>query len=162
MTTPSFLWHYTYGQNLQKIVADKSIKPSSKYVGKDAPPIVWFSRNPVWDSAATKGLITDEGTVQNLTMEELRQHGGGLYRIKVAKETAPHNWDDFVKKSGLAHDIIAELRRLAKDKGASLKEWFASFEPVNQEKWLAIEVMDNHKWISAIQGPQTNFVVHGS
>lgn len=162
MNTLPLLWHYTYGQNLQSIVADKLIKPSAKYVVKEAAPVVWFSRNQLWESAATKALIGDDGNVQNLTMEELRLHGGGLYRIGVARGSAPHNWDEFVTKSGISREIVAELRRLAKDKGASLKEWFASFEAVDQGKWLAIEVMDNHKWISAIQGQPTSFVVQAT
>ena len=162
MNATLMLWHYTFGQNFQRIVSDKAIKPSNAYLGTDAPAVVWFSRNQIWDSAATKSLVGDDGTVQNLTMEELRQHGGGLYRIGVAHETAPHNWDAFVQKSGISHDTAVELRRVAKKNGASLKEWFASFDPVEQSKWLAVELMDNHKWINAIQGPATSFNVQAT
>jgi hypothetical protein len=148
MNTTDLLWHYTFGQHYQQILADQALKPSAAYLGKDACPVVWFSRNQVWESAATKGLVTDEGTVQNLTMDELRQHGGGLYRFGVARATAPHNWDDFTHKSGMSHDTLAELRRIAKSKSASLKEWFASFDPVVRSQWLAVEIFANNQWVT--------------
>ena len=98
----------------------------------------------------------------NLTMEELRDQGGGLYRIGVAQETAPHNWDDFVRMSGSSREIVAELRRIAKIRNASRKDWFVSFEPVNESKWLAVEVLDNHKWVSAIYHQPPSITIHAT
>jgi hypothetical protein len=148
MSTTSLLWHYTIGQNFQLIVADKTIKLSSAYSGTNDWPVVWFSRNQVWESATTKGMEMPDGTWQQLTNEELQEKAGGLYRIGVARETAPHNWDDFVRLSGISHAIAAGLRRTAKEKNASHKDWFASFDPVDQAKWLAAEVWENHQWVS--------------
>ena len=162
MDPTSLLWHYTFGQNFQRILADAALKPSAAYLSREGCPVVWFSRNRVWEPAALRGLITDDGTVQNLTMEELGTHGGGLFRIGVARETVPHNFDDFVKKSELPRDRVAELRRVAKDKGANLKEWFASFEPVPREQWLAVEMWQNHAWVALTPSLPANFVVSGS
>jgi hypothetical protein len=159
MDTTSLLWHYTIGNSLRRILGDKAIKPSAAYVSKEAKPVVWFSRNQVWDSGATKGLVTEEGGVQPLTMEELRVHGGGLYRIGVARETAPHNFDEFVRLSGISRAMASELRHIAKNKGASLKEWFASFDPVEQSKWLTLETWENHQWVNSGQGQPTSFDV---
>jgi hypothetical protein len=162
MNTTSLLWHYTFGHNFQRILADKTIKPSTAYAVKEARPVVWFSRNQIWEAAATKGLVTDDGTVMNLTMDELRDQGGGLYRIGVAQETAPHNWDDFVRLSGSSREIVAELRRIAKIRNSSLKDWFASFEPVDQSKWLAVEVLHNHEWVSAVYSQPPSITIHAT
>ena len=162
MNATSLLWHYTFGHNFQRILADQTIKPSTAYAVKEARPVVWFSRNQIWEAAATKGLVTDDGTVQNFTMEELREHGGGLYRFGVAPESAPHNWDDFERLSGSSREVIAELRRIAKIRNSSRKDWFASFEPVDQSKWLAVEVMDNHKWVSAIYHQPSSITIHAT
>jgi hypothetical protein len=153
----SLLWHYTFGHLFQKIVADQAIVPSAAYTHRKATPVVWFSRNQVWESAALKSLTTDDGQVQALTLEEFRQHGGGLYRIGVERGTAPNNWDAFVQKSEVSRDTVLELRHLAKGKGASLKDWFASFEPVPQSKWLAVEILDNHQWIPTLYGQPLGF-----
>jgi hypothetical protein len=157
MSATSLLWHYTIGQNFQFIVADKAIKPSALYSGTKDWPVVWFSRNQVWESAVSKGMETPEGTWQQLTNEELNKMGGGLYRIGAARETTPHNWDDFVRLSGISHAIAAGLKRSAKDKGASHKDWFASFDPVDQAKWLAVEVWENQQWVSLANSHSNQF-----
>ncbi len=147
MSTP-LLWHYTIGQNYRLILADKAIKPSAAYTGTKNWPAIWFSRNQVWESSATKGLDQPDGTWKPLTLEELREVGGGLYRIGVAKETAPLTWDDFVRISGIAAQIAADLKRSAKERGATHKDWFASLVPVHSLQWLAVEVWENNQWVS--------------
>ena len=156
MSTTSLLWHYTIGQDYRRIVAAKLLKPSAAYSGTDQWPVVWFSRNQVWESSSTKILTNPDGTEQVLTLEELDAVGGGLFRFGVAKETAPYGWDEFVKKSGMPREIAAGLRRLAKEKGSNIKYWFASFDAVDQTKWLAIEVSENHKWID-VKKSKLNF-----
>ena len=158
MSTTSLLWHYTIGQNYRLILADKAIKPSPAYSGTKDGAVVWFSRNQVWDSSTIKGVDEPDGTWRKLTTEELEKVGGGLYRIGVAREAAPHDWDDFVHLSGIARFIAADLRRTAKDRGASHKDWFVSFDPVPQAQWLAAEVWENHQWIS-VEKSQANQVV---
>jgi hypothetical protein len=157
MSTTLLLWHYTIGQNYRLILAHKAIKPSSAYTGTKEWPVVWFSRNQVWESSATKGLEKPDGTWQQLTLDELRDVGGGLYRIGVAREAAPHNWDDFVRASGIATQVAADLKRAAKQKGASHKDWFASFDPVDSLQWLAVEAWEDHQWIS-VENRQANQV----
>src|SRR5271156_3094125 len=122
MSATSLLWHYTIGQNFRLILADQAIKPSAAYTGTKDWPVVWFSRNQIWEAAATKGIEQPDGTWQKLTTEELANVAGGLYRIGVAHETAPHGWDDFVRLSRIASSIARDLRRAAKDSGASHKD----------------------------------------
>lgn len=158
MSTTSLLWHYTIGLNYRLILADRAIKPSAAYTAAKKWPVVWFSRNQVWESAATKGIETDDGTWQQLTQEELGKVAGGLYRIGVAPETAPHHWDDFVRLSGIAREFALGLRKAAKARGANHKDWFASFDPVDQTKWLAVDVWENCQWVdlAQIQAKQLN------
>ena len=160
MSATPMLWHYTIGQHYQRILAEKTIRPSTAYIEPASCPVVWFSRNQVFEPAATRGLITDDGSVEPLTMDELAVHAAGLYRIGVARETAPHNWDDYVRLSGLPRDVIIGLRKLAKNKGASLKDWFASFDPVDHTKWLVVEAWQNHTWTHGGPGAASNIIVH--
>ena len=159
MNDSQMLWHYTIGQHYQRIVADNAILPSSAYLEPAKCPVVWFSRNPIWEPAAVRALVTDDGSLQPLTMEELGQQAGGLYRIGVAKETAPHNWDDFLRLSGMSRDNITRLRRVAKYRGANLKDWFASFEPIDRSKWLIAEVWWNHAWSQGQPAPSNEIIV---
>ncbi len=159
MSAAPLLWHYTIGHFFQRILNEKTIRPSSTYIEPAKFPVVWFSRNPVWEPAAMRSLITDDGSVQPLTMEELGQHAGGLYRIGVAKATAPHSWDDFVRLSGLSRDSISRLRRSAKARGANLKDWFASFEPIEASQWQIVEVWLNHAWTNTNPVPTKEIIV---
>jgi hypothetical protein len=162
MNTTPMLWHYTFGHNYERIRADQAIKPMATYVAKEACPVVWFSRNQVWEATATKGLSTEDGMVTNCSMEELAQHGGGLYRIGVAQETAPHNWDDFVRIGKISREVALELRRFAKLRNSNRKDWFVSFEPVVQDKWVAVEVLDNHTWVTAIYRQAPSIIIHAT
>ena len=159
MSATPTLWHYTFGQHYQRILAEKAIRPSSAYIEPAKFPVVWFSRNRIWEPAAMRSLITEDGDLKPLTMEELGQQAGGLFRIGVAKETAPHNWDDFVRLSGLPKDVIIGLRKVAKSRVANLKDWFASFEPVDQSKWLLVEVWQNKAWTHGGPGSAKDIIV---
>lgn len=155
MSTTPLLWHYTIGQNYKLILADKMIKPSSAYTGTNEFPVIWFSRNQVWDSSATKGIDQPDGAWKQLTLEELREVGGGLFRIGVARETAPHNWDEFVRLSGMPRDRALGMRKVAKDKGASHKDWFVSFDPVERAKWVTVGLWENNQWVN-VENSQAN------
>lgn len=144
---PNMIWHYTTGQKLPSIKADGVIL-TSEFICRKEREAVWFSSNPLWEKSAAKGwydpLTGREGMFQ--TMEEHVEHCGGLFRIGVAPETAPHDWNAFRRLSGILPKYANGLRSLGYEWGARISEWFVSFEPVPQTEWLTIEKWEHDAW----------------
>ncbi len=61
--------------------------------------------------------------------------------------------------SGLSRDSISRLRRSAKARGANLKDWFASFEPIEASQWQIVEVWLNHAWTNTNPVPTKEIIV---
>lgn len=137
-------YHYTTGYWARLIVEDGEIKMTNIRVSPQERPVVWFSVNPTWDGNADKGR-EDSG------MRGSAETGGGIYRFAVAPETAPHNWNEFVRLSGVSEKRARMLCRAAKEMNASHRQFFVSFEPVTADKWLAIETFNFEagRWVPA-------------
>lgn len=71
---------------------------------------------------------------------------GGLYRIGVTRDVAPHNWDDFKRLSGASAKMTYYMRRTAYSVGARISEWFVTFEPVTRDKWVTIQEWNGKTW----------------
>ena len=150
---PTILWHYTCGDRLELIQKSGEIRPAIAGIEKGERPAVWFSSNPVWEETANKLLMDSlTGQVRSLTKQETHEYAGGLARIAVSPETAPINWDRFSSESGASTKMLAGLRKAAYSMGSRPSQWFVSFSSVRREKWLAIELWDGEKWITAATG----------
>ncbi len=141
------IWHYTTGQNIPLIEADGVILTSRYICGREREA-VWFSSNPVWEKTAAKGwrdpLTGENGTFR--TMEEHVEYCGGLFRIGVSLETAPHDWNAFRRLSGILPKYANGLRQTGYRWGARISQWYVSFEPVPRSKWLSIENWVDDAW----------------
>lgn len=51
------VWHYTTFSRLTRILLTGEIRPASAGVPEGERPIVWFSRNPVWEETATPEIL---------------------------------------------------------------------------------------------------------
>ena len=144
---PNMIWHYTTGQKFPLIKAEGVIL-TSKYISRKEREAVWFSSNPLWEKTAAKALFNSLTGERRLlrTMEEHVEHCGGLFRIGVAPETAPHDWNAFRRLSGILPKYANELRNIGYERGARISEWFVSFEPVPQTEWLTIEKWEHDAW----------------
>ena len=72
-------YHYTTLSCAEAINYAGEILPATKYVPAHEQPVVWFSRNPVWEATAGKGY-TGPGqlTPRTLTFREMSLHESGL------------------------------------------------------------------------------------
>lgn len=145
---PSILWHYTCGARLKLILKSGEIRPATAGIEKGERPAVWFSSNPVWEETANKLLVDPwTGEVRSLTKQETHKYAGGLARIAVSPKTAPTNWEGFCRESGASMKTLAGLKKAAYSMGSRPSQWFVSFLPVCQERWLSVELWDGDKWI---------------
>ena len=140
------IWHYTTRQHLESIVRDGVIKPGRNFVPRSEIPAVWFSMNQDWEQTANKSIGSDDGTVRHGNREDTERYGGGLARIAVAPETAPHDWAAFLRLSGIAPRFAGGLEAAASADGADPSDWRVSFRPVPRGQWLAVEVWLGDGW----------------
>jgi hypothetical protein len=141
------IWHYTVKQRLDLILSDRLIRPAIRYVDLEKEkPVVWFSSNQIWEETANK-MWRDSSGLHPLNKEQTHNLAGGLARIGVSPETAPHTWSDFKRLSGVESEKAQELYQAAITLGGTPSEWFVSLEPVSAEKWLAVELYDGANWI---------------
>lgn len=143
----SVVWHYTTGQKFISILQAGFIQPTTAGVPRGERPIVWFSANQYWEATANKMLRLADGSLKNLTMEETGVYGRGLVRIGVDRATAPHDWDQLVKLSGMSRQMAQGLLQAAARAGADPQEWCGTFDPVPECLWLAVDYWKTGQWV---------------
>jgi hypothetical protein len=143
------VYHYTVGAHIEDILRDGVIRPATANVPKGERAIVWFSSNPEWELTANKAWQEPSGEIRHLDKDETRAKGGGLYRIAVAANTAPYNWQRLRFLSKMNPRIADSLEETAREQGSNPDEWFGTFKPVTDDTWLAIEVLTDQGWESA-------------
>jgi hypothetical protein len=142
----TMLWHYTIW--LDEILDDGVLKPSTQYLADARQWAVWFSKNPQWEATVKK---THPLTGRDMTFTELSEVG--LARIGVAVETAPVGWQEYQRLTGMTRPEARMLEKAGRAWGANPKDWFVSFDPVPQDRWLAVEVWRNHRWCPHVYAP---------
>lgn len=144
--TRGVIWHYTKGRCIQSILKEGAIRLATANCQANERPAVWFSANQVWEPT-TNGVEVDfSGRVRLLTKDETCQVSGGLIRIGVTRDAAPHNWNAYKRLSGVSERTAAGMKRTGYAAGARISEWYVSFEPVPREKWVAVEVWNGMCW----------------
>jgi hypothetical protein len=146
MKPPTLVWHCTTGRNFIEIVADGAIKPAKLLIGPSERPVVWFSRNPLWEPTANKLWLASDGSLVPLDMEQTYRLCGGLVRIGVTEDVAPYNFRQLQKVARISSKMAARLRDAGIKVGANPSDWYASLEPVPREKWSAVEVWNGSHW----------------
>jgi hypothetical protein len=149
--SPKKRWHYTTGNRLPLILESAVIRPATTGVPAGEHPAAWFSTNRVWEETAIKPYLDYAGHLRLGTRETTALYNGGLVRIEVAPETAPHDWTAFKKLSGITSKAARSLEQAAAEAGASPHQWYVSFAPVPREKWLSIERWDGEAWVPVEQ-----------
>jgi hypothetical protein len=140
-------WHYTIGEYLPRIIETGLLLLSDRYIGPGERPAVWFSLRQDWEPTAAKfGLVPARRSPQ-AAMTAMAMRGGGLVRIGVLEATAPFDWREFRRHSGLDPKIARGLAITAKEQGADPYDWRVSFDAVPSEEWIAIELWDGRAWV---------------
>ena len=145
---PEVLWHYTKGMCMPSILREGQIRVASGQCEPNERPAVWFSANQVWEPTVYMiGFVN--GRQQIITRDEMCDLVGGLFRIGVRPDVAPHNWDDFRRLSGVSAGMASHLKKVGYEVGARISEWFVTFDPVPSEKWVAVESWNGRAWEAA-------------
>lgn len=147
MSSTLRFFHYTSPSYLPSIIRSGYIKLATAGIDKKEKPAVWLSTNTVWEHTATKiGVIN--GVPTQMTKEQ--QHRlVGLARIEVKRLEGFVSWTEFGNASGVSKQSFEFMETLGCLKGADPSEWWAYFEPIRVKDWLAVEVWDGRKWVSA-------------
>jgi len=146
-------WHYTVGLKMEQILRSGVLLPATAGVPDWERPAVWFSTNRVWEQTANKMYFDARGVRHLGTKQTTEKYAHGLYRIGVAKETAPHDWATFRKLSGIKRMQARLLEKSARKAGASSEQWRVSFEPVPASMWVAVERWNGAAWVPASVDP---------
>jgi len=145
-------WHYTIGHRLKKILEDGEIRPATAGEPKGEKPAVWFSIHDDWEPTANKFTVGFDGKPVVLTREQTENGGGGLCRIGVAKEMAPHNWEAHKRLSGITAKEARRIYQKAIAQGTRPGHWFTTYSAVPRSQWLAVEVCDSSRWVPLTEG----------
>lgn len=140
------LWHYTSDQDFVLIRNDGFIRPADARLTLGEKPVVWFSKEQFWEPTVTKGLVLGDGTVKDLDMLGMREHGHRLIRIGVDPETAPYTWSELKSLSRMPPEIATALASSARRMGANPSRWRGTFDAVYADKWKAIEYFNKFNW----------------
>jgi len=151
---PQLVWHYTTGQHAQLICADGFMRPwgwTRKAARRlwndrgaarlyDRVPLLWFSRNQIYEPTARKGLATPAGVIW-LTGSQTEVYGSGLFRFGVDAAVVPLRWYDHLE---LNH-VPRRAARIMERQGYP-PDWLASRRPIPLSRCHAIELFYQHEW----------------
>ena len=138
------LWHYTIW--LDRILADRVLRPSTENVPDPRQHAVWFSKNPGWEATVKKAHPLTGELMTFTEMAALR-----IARIGVSEKSAPVDWRAYQEVVGMPRHHARLLERAAREWGASPKDWFVSLRPVPQDEWLAVQVWDRGRWCDRVR-----------
>jgi len=151
-------WHYTTGIHFQRIDNDGELRPiPTNGAPPEERPVIWFSTEAHWEPTASKAWRNSDGTIRTLSMTETFERGQGLWRIGVDPDvTTLHDFDDFMRLSGIPEQQARGLKRVGRDQGANPRRWFVSFEPIPRYRWAALERYDGSKWTTEAPKSQSS------
>jgi hypothetical protein len=151
-------WHYTNGTGIFGALMDGNVSPRSSSLSllfRDRlRPIVWFSRRPTWEPAATRSLrkygrddkfMESLGKIQDggVTLARAERDAlafAGLYRIGVnIVGSALHKWPEFGKYAGMTERVAGWHERAGLEVGSDPADWAASLYPVPTVLWNRLE-----------------------
>lgn len=141
-------WHYTTLNRFILILAEGEIRAATAGVPANERPIVWFSLNQYWERSSRKALRKPDGQLIGLDMNGTSEHGGGLIRIGVIPERAPHTWRELRQLAGVRDDIARGLVRDARRDGADPREWRGTLDPVRRSDWCTVETFVDAAWVT--------------
>lgn len=141
------IWHYTTVQKLGQIIDSGTLLPFAPPRERSEKPVVWFSRQADWDLTANPVVTTSAGR-RYATLDETIVLGGGLARIGVTLDVAPHDWKGYKKLSHVSPRRAKAMYGRAVALGSRPASWHVAFEQVPRAQWLAVETWDNGQWVA--------------
>ena len=140
-------WHYTTGARLTVILKTGMIEPATAGVIPPEKPVVWFTESDDWEPTANKMLRSEDGTIRSLSREETAHHAGGLVRIGVAQESAPHPYASLIAIARATRGTVKRLSIVAEREGSNVDLWYFSTRPVDYREWLCVDRFAGGVWV---------------
>jgi hypothetical protein len=94
--------------------------------------VVWFTTRRVWEPTATTLIQPLGGDPRPATETEIKVRLGGKVRVGVAPETAPYDFADFERMSGVDPKIAAGLVEIARRDGSDPRDRGSALPPSRQ------------------------------
>ena len=142
-------WHYTTGEKFKAIVASGYLMPTGILVKPPERPVLWFSLNQRFEPTARKGAI-EGGALRTLSIEETRQHCGGLVRFGLSPRKLLTG-DKLRTRAHIARPLWAGLCRVGIQQKADPALWLGCLDAVPVER-LAVDVMNEAGEWERVQG----------
>lgn len=141
------LFHYTIGEYLPAIVESGAIRVADANVASGERLCVWLSLHPEWEETANKAIVVG-GERRGLSRDETLKLGGGLARIEVQPEAAPHKWQSYLRLSGVKPKLAKAMADIGMRSGSGPAYWRVSFGPIPKAQWIAIEINHGTGWVA--------------
>ncbi len=141
------IWHYTVVERLKQILVDGVLRPAALGALKSVKPVVWFTTNQDGEPTANRLWQSPSGSWTRLGKDQTIVLFGGLARIGVAPAVAPIDWKTYKDQSGIPPKSANTIYNEAVSVGSRPGNWFATFEPVARQQWLAVEVWEYEQWL---------------
>jgi hypothetical protein len=138
-------WHYTIRQHLPSILEDAFLRPTTVGVAPPEKPILWFSRNQIWEPTANKMFRASDGSLRFGTRETTREMGGGLVRFGLPTEKLLR-WTELHREAHMPTRTRNALVKAAKRDGSNPYDWCGLLEPVSIYE-CAVEIESELIWI---------------
>jgi hypothetical protein len=118
-------WHYTTGYHFKLIIQSEAIMPRATGVmSPDDSPAIWFSTSPTWESTATKGAISPDGSHRNMTIDEMMTHLGGLFRLGVSMNSFDLlPFSNYMQTSHAPRGLLDSLVKSGIEMGGDPNNW---------------------------------------
>jgi len=140
------LYHYTIGIKLDPIYATGALLPSPGE-GRERG-ILWLSSNEGYEPSAAKAGASPGGQPRVLSLEEMMQHGGGVFRFVVDSDRPRlYEWPRLAERARLSRSVRGLLLRRAEECGAHPRQWFGSLAAIAVDALALQQRTPDGRWL---------------
>lgn len=145
------IYHYTTEFAIGSILSDGFIKEASGSIGPREIPAVWFTRHPMWEPTANKGIMTPDGVHRGVLTTAEMFAMIRLYRFKIPLKALPKPlkalpWAQLKRKARISGKEQRRLISAAKSVNSDHTLWYGVLNPV-PVSIMTIEVWDGEQWL---------------
>nr|WP_314570308.1 hypothetical protein [uncultured Pseudomonas sp.] len=120
----SLVHHYTTENHHLPLILSSGLLLPSNAGAEHEEPLLWFSRNQVWEKTATK-MVSVGGGIRSLTFNEQLAKWGCVRFSLPADDSRIMNWADACKHAGITRTVRRQLEAVGKKRGGSPSDWCA-------------------------------------
>jgi len=140
------IYHYTFGHKMPEIANDGYLRPTGVNIAHDERPVLWFSRNPVFERTAAKGTL-ENGKVRLMNFGEMHEHLG-IYRFALPMpDQRVFTWVRLPKLANIPQRVVKHMISEGVRRGAKPSDWLGTFVPIALHE-MKFEVWDGDKWVN--------------